>query len=621
MRIASGLLPGHVLQRGAKGASATVSGATGARGPVIATITATARKSRLRGWSKRTVGTARGGAFTARLSGIPTGGPYVVTLSAGGESVVVGDVYVGDLWLMAGQSNMEGVGDLVDAPRPHPLVRNFTMARRWELARDPLTFLGESPDRVHSGGAQQDPATAKASKRSAVKGVGIGVYFGVEMHRRTGVPQGLIATAHGGTSMEQWDPAKRDQGGESLYGSMLASLRAVGQPIAGVLWYQGESDAHAAAVALYTRRMQALVAAIRADLRQKDLPFLTVQISRVVSAAWGAPASDWNAIQDLQRRLPRVIRNLDVVPAVDLELDDLIHISAKAYATLAERMVRGAARLVLGDRRERPAPEPISARLLRDHPSAPAIEVRFVNVVGGLRSSGLPRGFALVDRQHQPVDLIYKTVLDGDSAIVHLQAIDRDDLRLMYGRGLDATCTLVDGRGMSALVAGPLPIEGLPVFSPWMRSWDVSGVREGERIEKLARPTPKSVGGTTRRDWSNGTFIDLHSEWQGRSGHAACYTTIDAAEDMDLEALLGYDGPIRVWIDDRELYRDLKGTNPAVADRARAPLRLRKGRHQVTVVMALNRGNAWGFFLRFARTDLSTAERESGQYYLPLLRR
>ena len=120
---------------------------------------------------------------------------------------------------------MQRIGNLADAPEPHPLVRNFSMARTWEVARDPQHFLEESPDPVHAT-TPLDPRTAVKMKRKAVKGGGVGLPFGKLMHARSGVPQGVIATAHGGTSMAQWDPALSDQGGASLYGSMWLSLRA-----------------------------------------------------------------------------------------------------------------------------------------------------------------------------------------------------------------------------------------------------------------------------------------------------------------------------------------------------------------------------------------------------------
>ena len=44
------------------------------------------------------------------LSGIPIGGPYEIIISDDKESLTLSDIYVGDLWLLAGQSNMEGAG-------------------------------------------------------------------------------------------------------------------------------------------------------------------------------------------------------------------------------------------------------------------------------------------------------------------------------------------------------------------------------------------------------------------------------------------------------------------------------------------------------------------------------
>ena len=45
-----------------------------------------------------------------KLTGIPAGGPYIVSING----QVFRDIYVGDLWLLAGQSNMQGVGWLTE---------------------------------------------------------------------------------------------------------------------------------------------------------------------------------------------------------------------------------------------------------------------------------------------------------------------------------------------------------------------------------------------------------------------------------------------------------------------------------------------------------------------------
>ena len=74
---------------------------------------------------------------------LPVGGPYQV-----GDAQ---NVLVGDLWILAGQSNMEGVGDLVNVEEPHPFVHSFQSREAWAPAEEPLHWLEESPRPIRSG--------------------------------------------------------------------------------------------------------------------------------------------------------------------------------------------------------------------------------------------------------------------------------------------------------------------------------------------------------------------------------------------------------------------------------------------------------------------------------------
>ena len=184
----------------------------------------------------------------SKLAGVPTGGPYqIVCVVKVGDKVEtpvpVANVYVGDIWVLAGQSNMEGVGDLVDVTPPNPRVMLNGMDGRWGIAEEPLHWLVDSPDPVHSGNPADRAARSAQTHKSRSKGAGLGLPFGVMMTEATGVPIGLVACAHGGTSMEEWNPAKKEQGGNSLYGSMIRQVKEAGGKVRGVLWYQGESDA------------------------------------------------------------------------------------------------------------------------------------------------------------------------------------------------------------------------------------------------------------------------------------------------------------------------------------------------------------------------------------------
>src|SRR3954454_20656156 len=57
---------------------------------------------------------------------LPTGGPYLPEQDG---HAVAHDVYVGDLFVLAGQSNMQGSGPLTALPPPRRSVRLFGMDR------------------------------------------------------------------------------------------------------------------------------------------------------------------------------------------------------------------------------------------------------------------------------------------------------------------------------------------------------------------------------------------------------------------------------------------------------------------------------------------------------------
>ena len=66
------------------------------------------------------VGDVERGGFAGVVSGVPAGGPYALEVRAMDKAAVLATgacagILVGDLWVLAGQSNMEGVGRL-DAP-------------------------------------------------------------------------------------------------------------------------------------------------------------------------------------------------------------------------------------------------------------------------------------------------------------------------------------------------------------------------------------------------------------------------------------------------------------------------------------------------------------------------
>jgi len=89
---------------------------------------------------------------------------------------------------------------------------------------------------------------------------------------------------------------------------------------------------------------------------------------------------------------------------------------------------------------------------------------------------------------------------------------------------------------------------------------------------------------------------------------------------MQLKALLGYDGPVKVWLDGLERFHDPAGTNPASPVDAEVSLgAVAGGEHELLVALGNNGGNAWGIFLRLERADLgpSRVRRGPDAYAMP----
>lgn len=615
MNILSGLTKGQVLQRiGSRGATVVLAGTGAGNGPMTATLFKA--NAVVRGWKKHPAGKIVRGKFRVELTSLPVGGPYRLRLEAGKDHVEVSPFFVGDVWILAGQSNMEGVGNMSGRAKPHPLIRAFSMRREWRLAEDPLHLLVESPDACHAP-IQCPSQRGEELRRKAVKGVGVGLFFAREMLKRSGgVPQGLICAAHGGTSMQQWSPDRKHLSGQSLYASMLASVRANGQPVSGILWYQGESDATPEDAPQYTPRMKKLVAASRRDLRQPRLPWMIVQIARVF---WEQPTPKaWNSIQEQERLLPEKIEFFETVPAIDLPLDDGIHIGAEGFPRLATRLASVADRLVYKNKLETRTPQLRSVRLLSQPPFVP-VEVAFDFAQGGLRSAGEPDGFRFVSPDGMPLNLIYRTELKGNTAKLHLTTRPPAGAGLFYGYGFAPHCNITDARGFSLPVLGPISLGKTKpkALLPFITQWKVTEVVSApKKLDQVPLPDMKALGGAVKSYPPEG-FVNEHGTWESKAGHAFFHSRLHLSEPMKLELLMGYDGPFRLWLDGKPFFKNMEGINPCTPDESGKTASLNAGTHDIHVGMDLNDGRAWGFFLRMARKDVTKEQIRTGDFVKP----
>lgn len=455
-RVTGGITDDQVLQRAASGtADVHASGISkGADGKAVE-----ARLLRkfvaLEGFDWKLVSKIERGAWSADIKDVPTGGPYRLELRIAGTpaQTAVQNIMVGDLWVLAGQSNMDGNGNLVDLEQPNALVHSFDMADHWVTAEEPLHLLPGAADRVHwDRDANHPPVRLEGEAlRNYIahrrKGAGLGLPFAVEMVRLNGVPIGLLPCAHGGTSMAEWDPALKDKGGDSLYGAMLRRVRAVGGKVTGVLWYQGESETSPEGAAVFFDKFQRFVASIREDFGQPDLPFYYVQIGRYVN---DKGIDSWNTIQELQRQAEAVIPHCAMTTAIDLSLDDGIHVSSQDLKRVGRRLAHLASGLPRG-------PRPVSATLI----SSNLIRVVYSDVNGKLEAPDRITGFSIQRASGETMPLIFKARVDPKDSSAVLLDLDfplPDGAKLRYGYGKDPYCNLRDSADMAAPVFGPMEV-------------------------------------------------------------------------------------------------------------------------------------------------------------------
>jgi sialate O-acetylesterase len=541
----------------------------------------------------------RRGDVSLKIKGVPVGGSYTVDINYqpdGGKTwkKTFESVWVGDVWILGGQSNMQGCGLLTKDFVPHPAIRAFFMDDRWEMAKDPLHNLWQAVDPVHeiiNGGPW--------GRGNPLFGAGPGPTFAQEMFRLTGIPQGLIACAHGGTTMDQWSPKLNGRGGRSLYGAMLRRVRKNGGSVAGLLWYQGESDADPVNAPLYTGKMKAFIQALRRDLKSPRLPVAMVQIGRFTECQ-ASQESTWNMLQHQQAMLPNSIPFLAVVPAVDLSLDDPIHISGKDQNVLGVRLADAMKNLLAGGKSSLPLG--IKSIKIQENPDLDgkgAVFLTLENAGAELTADGRrPLGFSV--RSPEGKELLYNTSphKSGVCLLCGVPSAVLLDATLHYGFGADPVCNVRDGHGRSLPVFGPLRLGPRRNLGPYLQQWRLSHLdREFRELNLRHVPTEGEDLGDLQVD---GNFSDIRQQVVAKkNGTFLFHAAMEAKTAVRLAAWLGYDGPICVWLGNKLIYKDLDGKTPAWADQGRSqPFQVPSGIHRFTIALGADAGKAWGIYMR-----------------------
>lgn len=327
--------------------------------------------------------------WSVTLDKVPAGGLYRIETSLqvddnpAKEWNVRGDMIhhmgVGDLWVIAGQSNAAGYGK---GPFNDPPVLGIHLMRnsgQWDLASHPFN---ESTRSIHLENSEQgNPGHSPF------------LAFAKMVRKITNYPIGLVQTALGGSPLSSWNP---DENGV-LYRNMLQIVQSVGGRVKGVLWYQGCSDCGPEESQSYLARFKRMVEAWRTDLGCALLPVLTVQLNRYTvsqdTETHSQPNSSinslWGVVREAQRKAALEIPNVYVIPALDCALSDEIHNSPAGNMLIGERLAKVALAEVYGVQVNHRAPN-LSAASIGELTAEglSTIHLKFENVFGYLISIG-----------------------------------------------------------------------------------------------------------------------------------------------------------------------------------------------------------------------------------------
>ena len=400
-----------------------------------------------------------------------------------------------DLWVTTGQSNMasnDSTGKPVHFDPKRMMV--FRFDNIWATVQEPAHAWWKSKDPVHreifvkqrlcdsvilpeaeirARWEQENNAPINFSEDA----IGVASTFAQHIVDNTEYNIGIVPCSHGGTNILEWDPALRDKGGESLYGSMLQRIRMVGGNIKGVIWIQGMANINPdprlgipnISMEEYERKLVNLVDNIRRDTNNPNLPFIYVQEGRVVQQNDNPKL--WLALRDAQRRAMSQRRSMYMVSAIDLPNRDWCHYNTEGIRRIGKRL----AEIALSEVYAVPGhghPICLESMILEDgHSEYPVIRLRFSGVTGRLRSKGRPADFELCRPNQsaeelgklpwQDAPVIFRTDFDHDrpaDLLLRVHGTINQLVQLVYGVGSNPYCNITDERDIPVPAFGPIDV-------------------------------------------------------------------------------------------------------------------------------------------------------------------
>ena len=292
-------------------------------------------------WNKRSYSAQAGtdGKWKVKVSTPAAGGPYSITVNQG-NTIVLKNVLIGEVWVCSGQSNMEmpmkgyrnqpinGSNEFISTSS-NPGIRLITVPKVTSLT--PMDDFNGSWKLCEPENVSEFSATA--------------YFFGLMLNKALDVPIGLINTSWGGTRIEPWisesgfkkfdwiklpDKSMQQeklspQTPTVLYNAMINPIAGYG--IRGAIWYQGESNRNE--YAEYEKLMPGLALNWRAMWNIGEFPMYYVQIATFDYGPVGANSA---FLREAQLKASTAIPNFGMACIMDTGEKDCIHPANKKAA-------------------------------------------------------------------------------------------------------------------------------------------------------------------------------------------------------------------------------------------------------------------------------------------------
>jgi len=316
--------------------------------------------------------TNKNGSWNVSLAALKVGGPYKMTVISAKETLILNEIYVGEVWLAGGQSNMAFMVENSDNGKDE-----IAKASNKNIRFVMVPYKAFEGDKNRGDMNWRTATFENVSKMSAVA-----YFFSKDLQAKLNVPIGIICCYKGGSGADTWtsresllskpelapyvenyenyvlklgkdeylalldkyevdlkrynDSTKAGSVGlkkpsepmgernynrpAGLYENMLKLI--IPYSVQGIMWYQGEHNASRAK--LYQSLFPVMIEQWRKDFNNPAMPFLFVQLPSYEKAdAENRPI--WPELREAQLMTWQKVNNTGMAVTIDLGEKSNIH--------------------------------------------------------------------------------------------------------------------------------------------------------------------------------------------------------------------------------------------------------------------------------------------------------